>query len=54
MRFSNPVLDHLLRELIESGDAVLRARAENFRFEERVDQARQARYETAHGPAEPA
>jgi len=54
MRFSNPVLDHLLRELIESGDAVLRARAENFRFEERVDQTRQARYETAHGPAEPA
>jgi len=42
------------RLLIESGDAVLRARVENFRFEERVDQTRQARYETAHGPAEPA
>ncbi len=53
MRFSNPVLDGLLRELIESGDVVLRARAENVRFEERVDQARQAHYETAHGPAGP-
>ncbi len=51
MRSSNPVLDRLLGEMIESSDSVLRARAENFRFEERVDQARQARYETEHGPA---
>lgn len=51
MRSSNPVLDRLLGELHASGDVVLRARAENFRFEERVDQPRQARYETEHGPA---
>jgi len=36
--------------MLVSGDVVLRARAENFRFEERVSQGRQAHYETQHGP----
>jgi len=35
-----------------SSDAVVRARAENYRFEERVGEARQARYETEHGPSD--
>lgn len=47
---SNLVLAPLLDGLLESDDVVIRARAENFRFDERVSQGRQARYETAHGP----
>jgi hypothetical protein len=41
------VLDGLLR----SGDAVLAARAENFRFEERLGSTRQAHYETSFAPS---
>jgi hypothetical protein len=54
MHSSNPVLACLLDKLLKSSDIILRARAENFHFEERVDQARQVRYETEHGPAGPA
>lgn len=51
MLTSNPLLGRLLDDLIASGDVVLRARAQNFRFEERVGAARQAApYETEHGP----
>jgi len=47
---SHHALSRLLDELLGSGDVVLRARAENFRFEERVGQGRQGRYEADHGP----
>ena len=48
---SHPTLRCLLDDLLGSSDVVLRARAENFRFEERVSKERQARYEGEHGPA---
>jgi hypothetical protein len=44
-------LSSILDTLLRSGDPVLAARAENFRFEERVGTARQAQYETEHEPA---
>lgn len=47
---SHPSLCHLLKDLLESSDVMLRARAENFRFEERVSVARQEQYESNHGP----
>jgi hypothetical protein len=47
---SNLVLTPVLDSLLKSEDIVLRARAENFRFEERVSRVRQARYETEHSP----
>jgi hypothetical protein len=47
---SNLILPPLLDSLLKSKDIVLRARAENFRFEERVSQARQRGYETEHSP----
>lgn len=37
--------------MLRSSDVVQRARAENFRFEERASQARQAHYEVHYGPA---
>jgi hypothetical protein len=48
---SHPTLSRLLDDLFRSSDIVLRARAENFRFEERVSRERQGRYEAEHGPA---
>lgn len=51
VRSGHPALDRILRELLASDDVVLRARAENFRFEERVNADRQSRYEAQHGPA---
>lgn len=47
---SHHALSRLLDDMLVSGDVVLRARAENFRFEERVSQGRQAHYETQHEP----
>ena len=44
-------LPSILDSLLRSGDAVLAARAENYRFEERVGSARQAHYETSFAPA---
>ena len=48
---SHPNLSPLLDDLLGSSDVVLRARAENFRFEERVGRTRQERYESGYGPA---
>lgn len=50
---SNSNLGQLLDDLLNSDDVSLRARAENFRFEERVGQDRQARYEAEYGPTGP-
>jgi len=50
---SHPALYCLLDDLLGSSDVMLRARAENFRFEERVSQDRQKQYEIKHGPASP-
>ncbi len=50
---SNLTLGCLLKDLLKSDDVSLRARAENFCFEERVGQDRQARYEVEHGPTGP-
>lgn len=47
---SNTLLTQLLESLLKHDDIMLRARAENFRFEERVSQTRQISYETKHGP----
>jgi hypothetical protein len=43
-------LSLLFGNLLASADVVLRAKAENFRFEERVSAARQGEYEANHGP----
>lgn len=51
MNPSHQSLRLLLSDLLGSTDVVLRARAENFRFEERVSPARHAQYEANHGPA---
>lgn len=48
---SHHALSRLLNDMLGSGDVVLRARAENFRFEERVAQQRLGRYEAEHGPS---
>jgi len=48
---SHSALNALLNDMLRSGDVVLRARAENFRMEERVSRERQTHYETQHGPA---
>ena len=53
MNPSHHDLNRLLDDMLESDDIVLRARAENFRFEERMSQERQANYEAKHGPAGP-
>jgi hypothetical protein len=44
-------LSSILDDLRHSGDAVLAARAENFRFEERVASSRLDRYETSFAPS---
>lgn len=43
-------LEVVLTDLLGSGDEILAARAENFRFEERVSPARQASYESSYAP----
>lgn len=48
---SHPALNALLDDMLRFDDIVLRARAENFRFEERVSRERQRGYETGHGPS---
>lgn len=48
---TNSHLDAVLTDLLASSDATLTARAENFRFEERVGAGRQAAYEAAYPPA---
>ncbi|MEF8730811.1 MAG: hypothetical protein V5B40_02425 [Candidatus Accumulibacter meliphilus] len=48
---SHATLSHLLDDLLGSSDVVLRARAENVRFEERVSQQRWGCYEAEHPPA---
>ena len=53
MRPIQPHLTRLLNAMLASGDVVLRARAENFRFEERAGPGQQKGYETARGPAGP-
>lgn len=50
MNPSHTPLQPLLDNLLASTDIVLRARAENFRFEERVSSERQALYEANHVP----
>lgn len=47
---SSSPLKSLFDTLLDSDDSALRARAENFLFEERVGKARQAGYEGTYGP----
>lgn len=53
LRPSHPLLRQVLDNLLAPGDAVLRARAENHRFEERVGSDRQTRYEAEYVLAGP-
>lgn len=53
MQPTNPILARTLVTMLGSGDAVIRAQAENMVFEERVGAGRQDPYETGYVPAEP-
>jgi len=47
---TQPNLNQVLGDLLKSHDPILRARGENFRFEERVSQSRYSQYEVQYSP----